>query len=1041
MLSIGSIGSFASKIFGSSNDRMVKGYRPRVAAINALEPEVARLSDAELRARTAAFRKQLEDGAELDDLLVPAFATVREAAKRTLGQRHFDVQLIGGMVLHQGKIAEMKTGEGKTLVATLPVYLNALAQRGVHVVTVNDYLAKRDAEWMGEIYKFLGLSVGCIVHELDDDQRREQYACDVTYGTNNEFGFDYLRDNMKMRTPDMVQRAHAYAIVDEVDSILIDEARTPLIISGPVEDRSDLYISVDELIPRLEKGDFEIDEKQRQVALTESGNERIEQLLREAGLLKTGSLYDIENVTIVHHVTQALKAHKLFQRDRDYIVKDRQVIIIDEFTGRMMQGRRYSEGLHQALEAKEKAEIQPENQTLASITFQNYFRLYEKLAGMTGTALTEAGEFMDIYRLDVLEVPTNLPVARADLDDEVYRTAKEKWDAIIRDIDNAQKRKQPVLVGTVSIEKSETLAEMLKARGIPHQVLNARYHEQEAYIIAQAGVPGSVTIATNMAGRGTDIQLGGNIQMRILRECADMPQGPERERKIAAIKDEVERNRQIVLKAEETIEIEPAKNGKAANTITLPGGLYVMGTERHESRRIDNQLRGRSGRQGDPGRTKFYLSLEDDLMRIFAADRIDGMLQKLGLEEGEAITHRWINKALENAQKKVEARNFDARKYVLKYDDVMNDQRKVIFEQRIDIMGHEDVSDTVEGMRHQVLHELVTTHIPENAYAEQWNVEGLKQQVHEIFDLDLPIDKWAAEEGIADQEIRERLIKEVDAKADAIAEQLGSEVLKGYDNAKSLVSFVDSEPDLKALLEKEPSQQSLEAAGRFILASGRGEIRVNGAGSEEAAQQADRIGFAIMRQYMDARGLTGVIDDAPSRDPVAVGRLRIRDIEKTVLLQTLDHLWREHLVTLEHLRQVIGFRSYGQRDPLNEYKSEGFLLFEGMLARLREAVTGQLMHIQFSGDAPPPELEPVELPPMQAHHINPMTGEDEFELAEAALVGDRNGQARQPKAEPVRVRKAAAVDPSDPSTWGKVARNDKCPCGSGKKYKHCHGRH
>jgi preprotein translocase subunit SecA len=769
----------------------------------------------------------------------------------------------------------------------------------------------------------------------------------------------------------------------------------------------------------------------------------MEQLLRDAGQLKSGSLYDLENVTIVHHVNQALKAHKLFQRDRDYIVKDREVIIIDEFTGRMMQGRRYSEGLHQALEAKEQAEIQPENQTLASITFQNYFRLYEKLAGMTGTALTEAGEFMDIYGLDVIEVPTNLPVARADLDDEVYRTAKEKWDAIIRDIDNAQKRKQPVLVGTVSIEKSEVLSEMLKKRGIAHQVLNARYHEQEAYIIAQAGVPGSVTIATNMAGRGTDIQLGGNIQMRILQECAGIPDGHERERKIAAIKEEVERNRQVVLNASETIEIEPAKNGKAASTITFPGGLYVMGTERHESRRIDNQLRGRSGRQGDPGRTKFYLSLEDDLMRIFAADRIDGMLQKLGLEEGEAITHRWINKALENAQKKVEARNFDARKYVLKYDDVMNDQRKVIFEQRIDIMGEEDVSETVEGMRHQVLHELVTTNIPENAYAEQWNVEALKQQVKDIFDLELPVDKWAAEEGIADQEIRERLIKEVEVKADSIAEQLGTEVLKGYDNAKSLVGFVDSEPDLKALLEEEPTQQSLEAVGRFILASGRGEIRINGADPDEAARQADRIGFVFMRQYMDARGLTEAIDAAPSRDPVAVGKLRIRDIEKTVLLQTLDHLWREHLVTLEHLRQVIGFRSYGQRDPLNEYKSEGFLLFEGMLARLREAVTGQLMHIQFSADAPPPQLEPVELPPMHAHHINPMTGEDEFELAEAALVGgrDSDGLARQPKAEPIRVRKAAAVDPDDPSTWGKVARNDKCPCGSGKKYKHCHGRH
>ncbi|MGE5513658.1 MAG: preprotein translocase subunit SecA [Bacteroidota bacterium] len=1038
-----SLGSIASKIFGSSNDRMVRSHRPRVEAINALEPELAKLSDAELRARTPMFRKQLEEGSDLDDLLVPAFATVREAAKRTLGQRHFDVQLIGGMVLHQGKIAEMKTGEGKTLVATLPVYLNALAGRGVHVVTVNDYLAKRDAEWMGAIYKFLGLSVGCIVHELDDEQRREQYACDVTYGTNNEFGFDYLRDNMKMRATDMVQRGHYYAIVDEVDSILIDEARTPLIISGPVEDRSDLYISVDRLIPKLDKGDFEIDEKQRQVALTESGNEHIERLLQEAGLLKSGSLYDIENVTIVHHVNQALKAHKLFQRDRDYIVKSNQVVIIDEFTGRMMQGRRYSEGLHQALEAKEHVEIQPENQTLASITFQNYFRLYEKLAGMTGTALTEAGEFMDIYRLDVVEVPTNLPVGRADLDDEVYRTAKEKWEAIIREIDNAQKRKQPVLVGTVSIEKSEMLSEMLKKRGIPHQVLNARYHEQEAYIIAQAGVPGAVTIATNMAGRGTDIQLGGNVQMRILQECADIPEGPERERKIADIKEEVERNRQIVLKAEETIELEPGKNGKPAKTITLPGGLYVIGTERHESRRIDNQLRGRSGRQGDPGRTKFYLSLEDDLMRIFAADRIDGMLQKLGLEEGEAITHRWINKALENAQKKVEARNFDARKYVLKYDDVMNDQRKVIFEQRIDIMGEEDVSETVDGMRQQVLHELVSAHIPENAYAEQWNIDGLKEQVKDIFDLDLPIEKWAAEEGIADQEIRERLLTEVNAKVDGIAEELGREVLKGYENASSLVRFVNSEPALQAMIEREPTQESLQAIGHAILASNRSEIRINGASAELAASQADRIGFAFQRQYLDAKGLVQAIESATSKDPVAIGKLRMRDIEKAVLLQTLDHLWREHLVTLEHLRQVIGFRSYGQRDPLNEYKSESFLLFEGMLARLREAVTGQLMRVQFSAEEPPPEIEPEELPPMQAHHINPLTGEDEFEMAEAAISSGLAGGdvALKQKAEPIRVRKAAAVDPNDPSTWGKVARNDKCPCGSGKKYKHCHGRH
>ncbi|HRD75696.1 MAG TPA: preprotein translocase subunit SecA, partial [Hyphomicrobiaceae bacterium] len=741
-----SFSTFAAKIFGTSNDRKVKAYRPRVEAINALEPELQALSDADLRARTDMFKKQLADGATLESLLVPAFATVREAARRALGQRHFDVQLIGGMVLHDGKISEMKTGEGKTLVATAPVYLNALTGRGVHVVTVNDYLAKRDSEWMGAVYRFLGLSVGCIVHELDDNQRRDQYDCDVTYGTNNEFGFDYLRDNMKMSAAEMVQfgrrpaelRGHYYAIVDEVDSILVDEARTPLIISGPVEDRSELYTQIDALIPRIDKADYELDEKQKQVSFTEAGNEKIEKLLDEAGLLKGPGLYDIENVTVVHHAQQALKAHKLFQRDRDYIVKDGQVVIIDEFTGRMMQGRRYSEGLHQALEAKEAVAIQPENQTLASITFQNYFRLFEKLAGMTGTAATEASEFMEIYGLDVVEIPTNRTVARLDMDDEVYRTAREKWNAIIRDVESARARKQPVLVGTVSIEKSEQLSEQLKAKGVPHQVLNARYHEQEAFIIAQAGVPGAVTIATNMAGRGTDIQLGGNVQMRIMQECEGL-EGAAREKKIAEITEEVARFRELVLKAEDHVELEPAKGSKPAKTVTYPGGLYVIGTERHESRRIDNQLRGRSGRQGDPGRTRFYLSLEDDLMRIFAADRLDGLLKRLGMQEGEAITSPLMNKALENAQKKVEARNFDSRKYVLKYDDVMNDQRKVIFEQRVDIMGREDVSDTIIELRGQVIAELVSEHIPENAYAEQWNVEGLKAEVTRIFGLDLPI--------------------------------------------------------------------------------------------------------------------------------------------------------------------------------------------------------------------------------------------------------------------------------------------------------------
>ncbi len=1122
-----SLGTIASKIFGNSNDRRLKSYRPKVEAINALEAELQGLSDADLRARSDMFRKQLADGTDLDDILVPAFATVREAAKRTLGQRHFDVQLIGGMVLHEGKISEMKTGEGKTLVATLPAYLNALTGRGVHVVTVNDYLAKRDSEWMGAIYKFLGLTVGCIVHELDDNQRREQYACDITYGTNNELGFDYLRDNMKMSAREMVQfgdrpqelAGHYYAIVDEVDSILIDEARTPLIISGPVEDRSELYTAVDALMYRLEKTDYEHDEKQRQIALTETGNERMEGWLKEADLLKNGDLYDIENVTVVHHVNQALKAHKMFTKDKDYIVKGGQVVIIDEFTGRMMPGRRYSEGLHQALEAKEKVAIQPENQTLASITFQNYFRLYEKLAGMTGTAATEASEFMDIYGLDVLEIPTNVPVARRDLDDEVYRTAEEKWDAIITDIEGAQKRKQPVLVGTVSIEKSEHLSELLKKRGVAHQVLNARFHEQEAEIIAQAGVPGTVTIATNMAGRGTDIQLGGNAKYSIARwmageieagrgsgesmidhhistemvdklikiasikgadakdrECAFDSQvhsltdeavatwaeaGADASEKakvrtatqdflkrigarLAPLMAELESNQAVVREAAEVIELSPGKNGTPPKTMTFPGGLYVIGTERHESRRIDNQLRGRSGRQGDPGRTKFYLSLEDDLMRIFAADRIDGMLQKLGLQKGEAIVSPWINKALENAQKKVEARNFDSRKYVLKYDDVMNDQRKVIFEQRLDIMATDDVSETVDGMRHQVLAELVTQHIPENAYAEQWNVEGLKTEVQRIYGLELPIEKWADEEGIADQEIRERLIKEVDSKFASTAAEAGTEILKGYENAKGLVAMVERDAAMKNLLESEPTQEGLTQIGRALLASGVGQVQINGSSNPaDMEQHADRIGYAFLREYFDAKGLVNAIDTATDKSPEQVGRLRLRDVEKTVLLQTLDGLWREHLVTLEHLRQVIGFRSYAQRDPLNEYKSEAFTLFESMLARLREEVTGQLMNVKFTGAEPPPELAeaPHELPPMIAQHVNPATGEDEFALAEAALAAE--GRAPQPmKAAPAKRRAAdGAVNPADPSTWGRVARNDKCPCGSGKKYKHCHGRH
>jgi preprotein translocase subunit SecA len=906
------LGSIARKLFGSANDRRLKTYAPKVAAINALEPELEGLGDDQIRARTDELRGRLNAGETLDDLIVPAFATVREAAKRTLGQRHFDVQLVGGMVLHEGSIAEMKTGEGKTLVATLAVYLNALAGKGVHVVTVNDYLASRDAEWMGAIYRFLGMSVGVIVHGLDDDERRAAYAADITYGTNNEYGFDYLRDNMKHELAAMVQRRHTFAIVDEVDSILIDEARTPLIISGAIDDRSDLYNTIDAFIPRLEPDDYEIDEKQRAVSFTEGGTEKLERLLKEAELLKGDGLYDVENVTVVHHINQGLRAHKLFQRDKDYIVRGDEVVIIDEFTGRMMPGRRYSEGLHQALEAKEHVKIQPENQTLASITFQNYFRMYDKLAGMTGTAVTEAEEFADIYGLNVVEVPTNKDMIRIDDDDEVYRTAAEKYKAIIDLIKDCHERGQPVLVGTTSIEKSELLSEMLKKEQLKHQVLNARYHEQEAFIIAQAGVPGAVTIATNMAGRGTDIQLGGNPDMRVQQELADVPEGEERERRIAAIHDEV-----------------AGLKGEAL----AAGGLYVLGTERHESRRIDNQLRGRSGRQGDPGHSKFFLSLQDDLMRIFGSERMDGMLQKLGLKEGEAIVHPWINRALEKAQQKVEARNFDIRKNLLKFDDVMNDQRRVIFEQRIDLMGQETVTETVNDMRHEVIEGLVAHHIPEKAYPEQWDVAGIKERIKEIFNLDLPVEQWAKEEGIADQEVQERIMRETD---------------------------------------------------------------------ELAAARTARFTPEIMRQ-----------------------------VEKAVLLQTLDHLWREHLVVLDHLRQVIGFRGYAQRDPLNEYKTESFELFQAMLNRLREVVTSQLMRVEVI-QRPPPLAPDDDFESLEATHVDPLTGENEMADGGSPpfpLPGGRGGRAA-----------AAQLDPKNPATWGKIQRNAPCPCGSGKKYKHCHGR-
>ena len=902
MLGLGNLGR---KVFGSANDRRVKRYAPIVAAINDLESEIEALSDEELRQRTIRFRQEFQNGKSLEDLLVPAFATVREAAKRTLGQRHFDVQLIGGMVLNEGSIAEMKTGEGKTLVATLPSYLNALTERGVHVVTVNDYLARRDAEWMGQVYNFLGLTTGVIVHGLSPDERRAAYTADITYGTNNEFGFDYLRDNMEHDTASMVQRGHYFSIVDEVDSILIDEARTPLIISGPVEDKSDLYGAVDEIVLKLNEEDYEIDEKLKSATFTEVGTEHVENMLAEAGLMNGETLYDVENVSVVQHLNNALKAHKIFLRDRDYIVKNNQVVIIDEFTGRMMEGRRFSDGQHQALEAKEHVAIQPENRTYASITFQNYFRLYEKLAGMTGTAATEAEEFMDIYGLDVAEIPTNLPVARIDEDDAVYRTATEKYKAIIETIREASAEGQPILVGTTSIEKSEYLADLLNQSGVKNfEVLNARHHEREAAIIAQAGKPGMITIATNMAGRGTDIQLGGNGDMRVAEELADMPEGPERDKKEAEIRADVERLKKEALDA---------------------GGLMVLGTERHESRRIDNQLRGRSGRQGDPGRSVFFLSLQDDLMRIFGSDRMDGMLRKLGLKEDEAIVHPWINKALERAQGKVEARNFDIRKELLKYDNVMNDQRKVVFEQRLELMGDDNIAETVRDMRMDVIDMLIGQHIPEKAYAEQWDAEGLKATVEQHMNLDLPIVDWAQEEGIADAEIRERIIKETD---------------------------------------------------------------------EMMARKTARYSPDIMRM-----------------------------VEKQLLLQLLDQLWREHLSNLEALRSVIGFRGYGQRDPLNEYKSESFELFEKMLSDLRTEVTGQLAHVEIVAN--PQEMESGIPEGLEEHHIDPLTGEDEMSIASVTSVAPADPKKR---------------DPENPATWGKIGRNEACPCGSGKKYKQCHGR-
>ena len=917
------MGALPKRFFGSANDRYIRSLGRQVEAINALEPELEALDDAALKARTESFRRRVADGEALDELLVEAFATVREAAKRTLGQRHFDVQLMGGIVLHRGMIAEMKTGEGKTLVATLPVYLNALAGGGVHVVTVNDYLARRDADWMGQIYDFLGLSFGCIVHGLSDEERRAAYSCDVTYGTNNEFGFDYLRDNMKQRLADMVQRDFSYAIVDEVDSILIDESRTPLIISGQAENSSDFYIKADKIIPKLAEEHYEKDEKQRAITLTDAGVERVEALLSESGLMTSESLYDLQNITLLHHVNQALRAHKLFQRDTDYIIKDDKVIIIDEFTGRMMEGRRYSEGLHQALEAKERVTIQNENQTLASITFQNYFRLYPKLAGMTGTAMTEAAEFSDIYGLDVIDVPTNVPFVRIDHDDEVYRTAKEKYDAILELIEDCSKRKQPMLVGTVSIEKSEHLSGLLKKRKIPHQVLNARYHDQEAVIIAQAGVPGAVTIATNMAGRGTDIQLGGNPDLRIQQEADGIEDEAARAKKIAKIRQEVEAAKRISIEA---------------------GGLFVMGTERHESRRIDNQLRGRSGRQGDPGASRFYLSLEDDLMRIFGSERMDGMLRKLGLEDGEAIVHPWVNKALEKAQQKVEARNFEIRKNLLKFDNVMNDQRKVIYEQRKDLMRTEDVHDTVAEMRQQTIEDLVTRCIPANAYAEQWDTGGLHEECLRLLGLDLPAEAWAKEEGIADQEILERINSAADRKMASKAANMG--------------------PDL------------------------------------------------------------------------------MRAVEKTLLLEVLDRQWKDHLLSLDHLRHGIGLRAYAQRDPLNEYKQEAFELFEAMLVEVRAETTMWLARVELRATEPEailPQSRPRE---MQETRQDPaMVPAGAAPRAGNGAAGPPQPRPSQPRAtQPFRHAAQAEIDPNDPSTWGKVSRNSPCLCGSGRKFKHCHGK-
>ncbi|NNU16356.1 preprotein translocase subunit SecA [Parvularcula sp. ZS-1/3] len=968
--------SLAQRIFGSANDRRLKPMMKRAKKIGGLEEEMQALSDEAIIAKTEEFKQRFKDGETLDQLLDEAFALVREAAQRALGLRPYDVQLVGGMVLNGGNISEMKTGEGKTLVATLPAYLNALTGEGVHVVTVNDYLAKRDAEWMGKVFAQLGMTTGVIANELDDNQRREAYACDITYATNNELGFDYLRDNMKQTKEEMVQRGHAYAIVDEVDSILIDEARTPLIISGPTDDKSELYIAVDKLIPQLEEEDYEIDEKKRTIILTEEGNERMEDLLREADLLQGEALYEAENVSVVHHVQNALRAHKMFTRDKDYIVKDGKVVIIDEFTGRMMDGRRWSDGLHQAVEAKEGVDIKPENVTMASITFQNYFRLYKKLSGMTGTAITEEGEFQDIYKLDVYEIPTNRPIAREDFDDELYMSAAEKYRAIAKEIARCHLKGQPVLVGTVSIEKSEYLSQLLsdkkfwkdvaadlrqqadnlkdkeveakeelvKLAGeveamarrpipVPHSVLNARFHEQEAEIVAKAGEPGAVTIATNMAGRGTDIQLGGSVDMEIVQHLTDEDDAETIARKRAEIEAKIADQKQKALEA---------------------GGLYVLATERHESRRIDNQLRGRSGRQGDPGTTKFYLSLEDDLMRIFGSG-MEKMLKRFGIKPDESIEHPWFTKAVENAQKKIEQRNFDIRKNVLKYDDVMNDQRKAIFEQRIEFMDTDDVADIVADMRETIIDDIVRTFIPERSYAEQWDTDGLREDLIEVLGLDLPVQDWAAEEGVADDEIAERV---------------------------------------REAAEKKWAEKTAEF------------------GEENA-----------------------------------------RRVEKAILLQTIDKNWREHLQQLDQLRSIVGLRGVGQRDPLNEFKTEAFALFQFLLDGLRRDVTRSLFHVQIrQPEAPQLDVEEAKrliaelqqkgaLDPskLREEHIDATTGIND--AGHGNPEAPRRGYGQAVGASSIRAqRMSQEVRQDDPSTWGRVSRNAPCPCGSGKKFKHCHGR-